>query len=202
MFTFTELKTITENFKRNRVLGEGGFGSVFRGTIPKGMREGLEPLDVAVKVHDGERSFQGHREWLVRFHVVFLVFRVCLRSLTVLKCRFPLELQAEVIFLGQFSHPNLVKLIGYCCEEEHRVLIYEYMGRGSVEDNLFSSNYHHFPCSLISILLPRVDVLSIKDGKGLELGTEISFMLCFSPIDLYFYAITCQNDHLVVPYVV
>ncbi|CAN6439825.1 unnamed protein product [Victoria cruziana] len=73
------------------------------------MREGLEPLDVAVKVHDGERSFQGHREWL-----------------------------AEVIFLGQFSHPNLVKLIGYCCEEEHRVLIYEYMGRGSVEDNLFS----------------------------------------------------------------
>ncbi|CAN6439824.1 unnamed protein product [Victoria cruziana] len=109
VFTFTELKTITENFKRNRVLGEGGFGSVFRGTIPKGMREGLEPLDVAVKVHDGERSFQGHREWL-----------------------------AEVIFLGQFSHPNLVKLIGYCCEEEHRVLIYEYMGRGSVEDNLFS----------------------------------------------------------------
>lgn len=52
--------------------------------------------------------------------------------------------QAEVIFLGQLSHPNLVKLIGYCCEAEHRVLIYEYMARGSVENNLFSSKYDHF----------------------------------------------------------
>lgn len=50
-------------------------------------------------------------------------------------------LQAEVIFLGQLSHPNLVKLIGYCCEEEHRVLIYEFMAQGSVEAKLFSSNY-------------------------------------------------------------
>lgn len=44
-----------------------------------------------------------------------------------------------MIFLGQLSHPNLVKLIGYCCEDDHRVLIYEYMARGSVENNLFSS---------------------------------------------------------------
>lgn len=51
------------------------------------------------------------------------------------------EFQAEVIFLGQLSHPNLVKLIGYCCEDKHRVLIYEYMSRGSVENNLFSSKY-------------------------------------------------------------
>lgn len=43
------------------------------------------------------------------------------------------------MFLGQLSHENLVKLIGYCCEDEHRVLIYEYMPRGSVENNLFSS---------------------------------------------------------------
>lgn len=46
-----------------------------------------------------------------------------------------------MIFLGQLSHPNLVKLIGYCCEDEHRMLIYEYMPRGSVESNLFSSDY-------------------------------------------------------------
>ncbi|KAL7135354.1 hypothetical protein ABFS83_11G089100 [Erythranthe nasuta] len=35
------------------------------------------------------------------------------------------------------SHPNLVKLIGYCSEDEHRVLMYEYMSKGSVENNLF-----------------------------------------------------------------
>ena len=46
-------------------------------------------------------------------------------------------LQAEVNYLGQFSHPNLVKLIGYCCEDEHRLLVYEYMANGSLEKHLF-----------------------------------------------------------------
>ncbi|KAI3412391.1 Protein kinase domain-containing protein, partial [Psidium guajava] len=108
-FTYSELRIITANFRQDRVLGGGGFGSVYKGFISEDLREGLEPLQVAVKVHDGDNSYQGHREWL-----------------------------AEVIFLGELSHPNLVKLIGYCCEDEHRVLIYEYMARGSVEHNLFS----------------------------------------------------------------
>uniref|UniRef100_A0A0D2ZR34 Protein kinase domain-containing protein n=1 Tax=Brassica oleracea var. oleracea TaxID=109376 RepID=A0A0D2ZR34_BRAOL len=38
-------------------------------------------------------------------------------------------MQSEVILLGQLKHPNPVKLIGYCCEEEERVLIYEFMPR-------------------------------------------------------------------------
>lgn len=108
-FTYDELKIITGNFRQDHLLGGGGFGSVYKGFISEDLREGLQPLPVAVKVHDGDNSYQGHREWL-----------------------------AEVIFLGQLSHPNLVKLIGYCCEDEHRMLIYEYMARGSVENNLFS----------------------------------------------------------------
>lgn len=48
-------------------------------------------------------------------------------------------MKAEVIFLGQLRHPNLVKLIGYCCEEEERLLVYEFMPRGSLENHLFKS---------------------------------------------------------------
>ncbi|KAK8358018.1 hypothetical protein E1A91_A05G441800v1 [Gossypium mustelinum] len=43
----------------------------------------------------------------------------------------------EVNYLGQLSHSNLVKLIGYCCEDEHRLLVYEYMASGSLEKHLF-----------------------------------------------------------------
>lgn len=50
-------------------------------------------------------------------------------------------LQTEVNYLGQFSHPNLVKLIGYCCEDEHRLLVYEYMASGSLEKHLFRSKF-------------------------------------------------------------
>ena len=70
-FTFEELKIITGNFRQDRVLGGGGFGSVYKGFISEDLREGLLPLPVAVKVHDGDNSYQGHREWLV----VFLSFQ-------------------------------------------------------------------------------------------------------------------------------
>lgn len=64
-FTFLELKTITGNFRKDHVLGGGGFGRVYKGYVPRDLRQGIHPIDVAVKVHDGNRSFQGHREWLV-----------------------------------------------------------------------------------------------------------------------------------------
>ncbi|OIS98680.1 putative serinethreonine-protein kinase cx32, chloroplastic [Nicotiana attenuata] len=83
MYSFAELKSSTRNFRPDTILGEGGFGRVFKD------------------------SLQGLKEW-----------------------------QAEVKFLGKFSHPNLVKLIGYCWEEKQFLLVYEYMQKGSLENHL------------------------------------------------------------------
>ena len=47
--------------------------------------------------------------------------------------------QTEVNYLGQLHHPNLVKLIGYCLEGENRLLVYEFMPKGSLENHLFRS---------------------------------------------------------------
>ncbi|CAN4105434.1 unnamed protein product [Withania somnifera] len=47
------------------------------------------------------------------------------------------EWQAEVNFLGRLSHPNLVKLLGYCWEDKELLLVYEFMPKGSLENHLF-----------------------------------------------------------------
>jgi serine/threonine protein kinase len=46
----------------------------------------------------------------------------------------------EVNFLGVVDHPNLVKLVGYCAEDDERgiqlLLVYEFMPHGSLADHL------------------------------------------------------------------
>ncbi|KAJ8750159.1 hypothetical protein K2173_014074 [Erythroxylum novogranatense] len=109
-FSFNDLKLATRNFRPESLLGEGGFGCVFKGWIEENGTAPVKPgtgLTVAVKTlnHDG---LQGHKEWL-----------------------------AEVSFLGNLLHFNLVKLIGYCIEDDQRLLVYEFMPRGSLENHLF-----------------------------------------------------------------
>lgn len=53
------------------------------------------------------------------------------------------DVQAEINYLGQLRHPNLVKLIGYCLEDDHRLLVYEFMPKGSMENHLFRSKFSH-----------------------------------------------------------
>ena len=149
-FTLFELETITKSFRNDYILGEGGFGTVYKGYIDENVRVGLKSIPVAVKVLNKE-GLQGHREWLVsRIYCTFLslifyaIFFKCLMDLV--RSGFYIDcscayLQTEVNFLGQLRHPNLVKLIGYCCEDDHRLLVYEFMFRGSLENHLFRSMF-------------------------------------------------------------
>lgn len=46
-------------------------------------------------------------------------------------------------FLGDLVHQNLVKLVGYCIEDNQRLLVYEFMPRGSLENHLFRSKLRY-----------------------------------------------------------
>ncbi|XP_047969615.1 probable serine/threonine-protein kinase PBL5 [Salvia hispanica] len=46
------------------------------------------------------------------------------------------EFVAEVLTLSNADHSNLVKLIGYCAEGDQRLLVYEYMPLGCLQDLL------------------------------------------------------------------
>uniref|UniRef100_A0A453DPU4 non-specific serine/threonine protein kinase n=2 Tax=Aegilops tauschii TaxID=37682 RepID=A0A453DPU4_AEGTS len=91
-FTFQQLKAATEQFADK--LGEGGFGSVFKGQFG----------DERIAVKRLDRAGQGKTEF-----------------------------SAEVQTIGSIHHINLVRLIGFCAEKSHRLLVYEYMPKGSLD---------------------------------------------------------------------
>uniref|UniRef100_A0A2P2MQS7 non-specific serine/threonine protein kinase n=1 Tax=Rhizophora mucronata TaxID=61149 RepID=A0A2P2MQS7_RHIMU len=50
------------------------------------------------------------------------------------------EFLVEVLMLSLLHHPNLVNLMGYCADGDQRLLVYEFMPLGSLEDHL-----HYLP---------------------------------------------------------
>ncbi|QCE12550.1 Protein kinase [Vigna unguiculata] len=153
-FTFNELKLATRNFRPESLLGEGGFGCVFKGWIEENGTAPVKPgtgLTVAVKTlnHDG---LQGHKEWL-----------------------------AELDILGDLVHPNLVKLVGFCIEDDQRLLVYECMPRGSLENHLFRTlkhlqNLKDMAISTYHFQVARVDrTMSMPTSKnGMQAQLTIS----------------------------
>lgn len=66
-FSFQELKAATGNFRPDSILGEGGFGYVFKGWIEENGTAPAKPgsgITVAVKSLKPD-GLQGHREWVV-----------------------------------------------------------------------------------------------------------------------------------------
>ncbi|GKV22191.1 hypothetical protein SLEP1_g32076 [Rubroshorea leprosula] len=50
------------------------------------------------------------------------------------------EFQAEISAIGKTNHKNLVQLLGFCNEGQHRLLVYEYMSNGSLASYLFGNS--------------------------------------------------------------
>ncbi|CAM6036618.1 unnamed protein product [Sphagnum compactum] len=95
-YTLRELEAATQNFGECNVLGEGGYGIVYKGQLP-------DSTMIAVKNLLNNRG-QAEKE-----------FRV------------------EVEAIGRVRHKNLVRLLGYCAEGAHRMLVYEYVDNGNLE---------------------------------------------------------------------
>ncbi|CAH8371216.1 unnamed protein product [Eruca vesicaria subsp. sativa] len=145
-FSLSELKSATRNFRPDSMVGEGGFGRVFKGWIDETSLAPAKPgngVVIAVKRLNQE-GLQGHREWLVSHISLFCYFH---KSPFQEPFIFLKKKQAEINYLGQLDHPNLVKLIGYCLDEEQRLLVYEFMPRGSLENHLFRKGTFFQPLS-------------------------------------------------------
>ncbi|CAL5341375.1 unnamed protein product [Camellia sinensis] len=146
IFSFAELKNATRNFRTDTVLGEGGFGKVYKGWLEeKVISKNGSGSVVAVKKLNSE-SMQGFQEWQrvdksEAWKAILLLscgkdYHQCCMGDDRIQ-RGPPTYGSEVNFLGRLSHPNLVKLLGYCWEDKELLLVYEFMQKGSLENHLF-----------------------------------------------------------------
>ncbi|KAK2969152.1 hypothetical protein RJ640_026786 [Escallonia rubra] len=112
-FTFTELKSITKNFSNERILSKGSHVVAFKGWIDEKTYNPSE-FGVGMAVVVKEITPNGFQD---------------------------LGLSQILEFLRNCSHPNLVKILGYCTSEYSRdynmFLVHEYMQKGSLDNHLF-----------------------------------------------------------------
>ncbi|KAL2328949.1 hypothetical protein Fmac_022376 [Flemingia macrophylla] len=95
-YTIREVELATRGFSEGNVIGEGGYGVVYRGLL-----------------HDGSL--------------------VAVKNLLNNKGQAEKEFKVEVEAIGKVRHKNLVRLVGYCAEGARRMLVYEYVDNGNLE---------------------------------------------------------------------
>ncbi|XP_062206426.1 probable receptor-like protein kinase At2g42960 [Phragmites australis] len=132
-FTLRDLESATDRFAKSNVLGEGGYGVVYKGRLMNG-------TEIAVKkilnnVGQAEKEFS-----------------------------------VEVEAIGHVRHKNLVRLLGYCVEGIHRMLVYEYVNNGNLEQWLHGN-------------MNQRGVLSWENRMKILLGTAKALAYLHEAID-------------------
>ncbi|ONK67082.1 uncharacterized protein A4U43_C06F15490 [Asparagus officinalis] len=97
------LRAVTDNFSEDKILGRGGFGTVYKGELDDGTMIAVKRMESG-----GALSSKGLKEF-----------------------------KSEISVLTKVRHRHLVSLLGYCLEENERMLVYEYMPQGTLSDHLF-----------------------------------------------------------------
>lgn len=64
---------------------------------------------------------------------------VAVKKITNLGVQGKKDFCTEIAIIGNIHHANLVKLKGFCAQGRQRLLVYEYMNRGSLDRTLFGS---------------------------------------------------------------
>ncbi|KAI4368201.1 hypothetical protein MLD38_016787 [Melastoma candidum] len=102
-FDLSLIAAATDNFSIANRLGQGGFGTVYKGVMSDG-------TEIAVK-RLSELSGQGDEEF-----------------------------RNEANLIAKLQHRNLVKMLGFCLQDDEKILIYEYLPNRSLDTFLFDES--------------------------------------------------------------
>ncbi|KAL5973747.1 hypothetical protein ACLOJK_030403 [Asimina triloba] len=147
VFSFSELRNATNNFSRLLKIGEGGFGSVYKGFIKPGDGKG-ERIVVAIKMLNKD-GLQGHKQWMSEVQFLGVVDHPNLVKL-----------------LGYCALDGERGI--------QRLLVYEFLPNKTLEDHLFKEAFPCLPWKLrLQIVLHTAEGLTyLHDGLEVQvMGT-------------------------------
>ncbi|XP_023742341.1 uncharacterized protein LOC111890454 [Lactuca sativa] len=101
-----DIKSATNKFDNNKIIGRGGFGKVYKGVISHSKGQSM----VAFKRLDSSYG-QGHPEFL-----------------------------KEILMLSRCTHENVISLMGFCNEDDEKIIVYEYASHGSLDHHLSNTD--------------------------------------------------------------
>ncbi|OMO92040.1 hypothetical protein CCACVL1_06929 [Corchorus capsularis] len=110
-FTSKELKRATDYYNENRILGQGGQGTVYKGMLVDGSIVAIKKS----KMVDHKKKKLLDEKLLEQF-------------------------VNEVMILSQINHRNVVKLLGCCLETQFPLLVYEFIPNGTLSQLIHEHN--------------------------------------------------------------
>ncbi|CAN6241683.1 unnamed protein product [Urochloa humidicola] len=145
-FPLAALRAATAGFSPSHRIGSGGFGTVYRASLPDGR-------EVAIKRAERHRSAASSS-----FSAAALARRAASDG-------HEAAFVSELALLSRVNHKNLVRLLGFCADGGERILVYEYMPNGTLHDHL-----HKLPSPLSPPLAswPARLRLALGAARGIE----------------------------------
>ncbi|GJW55298.1 kinase-like domain, phloem protein 2-like protein [Tanacetum coccineum] len=106
-----DIKSATKDFSQDNIIGHGDSGNVYKGATHNTHGDNI----IAAKRLD-KKSGQGDVEVLAEVATA--------------------KFMAELDILMEYKHLNVIGLVGYCDEEDEKIVVYEYASRGSLDKYL------------------------------------------------------------------
>lgn len=78
-----------------------------------------------------------------------------------------IEFDSELASLSRLHHKHLVELVGFCREDDERLLVYEHMSKGSLHDHLHHSSNVEKSSSILNSWKMRIKI-ALETARGIE----------------------------------
>lgn len=133
-FELSDLQNATANFSPGNLLGEGSIGRVYRAKYPDGRVRTLSNVfhkkqNITTQSTLSDQSF-------------FLIQTLAVKKIdsSLFDSGKSEGITPIVISVSKIRHQNIAELVGYCSEQGHNMLVYEYFRNGSLHEFLHLSD--------------------------------------------------------------